>query len=478
MHDWCISRQLWWGHRIPVWYGPAGEVVCVGPGEEPPGNADQGWRQDDDVLDTWFSSGQWPLSTLGWPDETEDMRRFYPTSVLVTGYDILFFWVARMMMFGLYAMDGRQPFDVVALHGMVRDQHGKKMSKSFGNVVDPLDWIDRFGADATRFTLARGANPGADVPVSEEWCQGSRNFCNKLWNATRYALISGATVEGDLPPSAELGGVDRWILSRLANVTAQVDEQFEAYEFAKVCDTLYHFAWDDVCDWYLELTKPVLASGDEQVVQRTQRVLGHVLDRLLRLLHPVIPFVTEELWSALTGAPAEADRAHSIVTAAWPTADPSYVDDTAEAELAALQRVVTEVRRFRADQGVKPGQRVSARLTGLAGLGADEPLIRALARLDGAGEGFAATATLSVGGGVGVELDTRGSIDVGAERARLRKDQAAAEKEAAQCRAKLDNPAFVGKAPDQVVAKIRDRLAAAEAELARIGGQLDSLPAA
>jgi valyl-tRNA synthetase len=495
MHDWCISRQLWWGHRIPVWYGPNGEVVCVGPDERPPGTEDQGWRQDEDVLDTWFSSGLWPLSTLGWPDRTADLERFYPTSVLVTGYDILFFWVARMMMFGLYAMNGLQPFNVVALHGMVRDQYGKKMSKSFGNVVDPLDWIDRFGADATRFTLARGANPGADVPVSEDWVQGSRNFCNKLWNATRYALMNGATVEGDLPPAADLTAVDRWILSRLQHVTAQVDEQFEAYEFAKVCDTLYHFAWDDVFDWYVELTKPILASGDEQVAARTRRVLGHVLDQLLRLLHPVIPFVTEELWTALTApgpvAPVEQpapgigpldavepDGLRSVVVAAWPTADASYLDDRAEAELAALQRIVTEVRRFRADQGVKPGQRVSARFTGLAGLGVHEPLIRSLARLDEAGDGFSATATLAVGGGVGVELDTRGSIDVAAERARLQKDRAAAEKEAAQSRAKLDNPAFVGKAPEQVVNKIRERLAVAETELERIGRQLEALPEA
>ena len=221
--------------------------------------------------------------------------------MLVTGYDILFFWVARMMMFGLYAMDGVQPFDTVALHGMVRDQFGKKMSKSFGNVVDPLDWIERFGADATRFTLARGANPGTDVAVSEEWCQGSRNFCNKLWNATRFALMNGATVDGDLPPTGQLSTVDRWILSRLEHVIAEVDEQFEAYEFAKVCDVLYHFAWDDVCDWYVELSKPVLAGAGVEA-DRSRRVLGHVLDQLLRLLHPVIPFVTEELWTVLTGA--------------------------------------------------------------------------------------------------------------------------------------------------------------------------------
>ncbi len=470
MHDWCISRQLWWGHRIPIWYGPAGEVVCVGPDEQPP--TGDGWHQDEDVLDTWFSSGLWPFSTLGWPEQTADLAKFYPTSVLVTGYDILFFWVARMMMFGLYAMDGQPPFDVVALHGMVRDQFGKKMSKSFGNVVDPLDWIDRFGADATRFTLARGANPGSDVPVSEEWCQGSRNFCNKLWNATRFALMNGATVTGPLPAPAELGAIDKWILSRLQHVTAEVDEQFEHYEFAKVCDALYHFAWDDVCDWYLELSKPVLSAGGPEA-DRTRRVLGHVLDQLLRLLHPVIPFVTEELWIALTGG-------ETVMRAAWPVADSAWIDDAAEEELAALRKVVTEVRRFRSDQGLKPSQRVNAALTGLGNVGIDthEQLIRSLARLEAPAADFTVTATLAVTGGITVDLDTRGTIDVAAERARLEKDRAAAEKEAAQCRAKLDNAAFVGKAPEEVVAKIKDRLATAESDLTRIASALQSLPTA
>jgi valyl-tRNA synthetase len=487
MHDWCISRQLWWGHRIPVWYGPAGEVVCVGPDEQPP--VGEGWRQDEDVLDTWFSSALWPFSTLGWPDATADLAKFYPTSVLVTGYDILFFWVARMMMFGLYAMDGKQPFDVVALHGMVRDQYGKKMSKSFGNVVDPLDWMDRFGADATRFGLARGSNPGSDVAVSEEWVQGARNFCNKLWNATRFALINGATTDGDLP--TELSAVDRWILSRLQHTIAEVDEYFEGFEFGKACDALYHFAWDDVCDWYVELSKPVLAGGGA-AADGSRRVLGHVLDQLLRLLHPVIPFVTDELWSALT-------RQATVVSESWPAVDKALIDDAAEAELAALQRVVTEVRRFRADQGLKPGQRVAATLAGLqaVGIAAHEDLIFSLVRLDapparsgdsredgGAGqtaqhaaEGFAATATLTVAGGVTVALDTRGSIDVAAERARLTKDRAAAEKEAAGCRAKLGNEAFTAKAPADVVAKIEQRLATAEADLARIDAALAALAA-
>jgi valyl-tRNA synthetase len=463
MHDWCISRQLWWGHRIPVWYGPDGAMVCVGPGERPP----EGWERDEDVLDTWFSSALWPFSTLGWPDDTPDLRKFYPTSVLVTGYDILFFWVARMMMFGLYAMDGVQPFDVVALHGMVRDQYGKKMSKSFGNVIDPMDWIERYGADATRFTMARGANPGADVPVSEEWCAGARNFANKLWNATRFALLSGAHVDGDLP--AGRSAADRWILSRLQRVIADVDRHFEAYELARVSDTLYHFAWDDVCDWYLELVKPVLAAGGP-AAQAARRVLGHVLDRLLRLLHPIMPFVTDELWCALTGG-------ESVMVAPWPGVEPALRDDAAEAEIALLQRVVTEIRRFRADQGLRPGQRVAARLAGLtgAGIGPHEPLVRSLVRLDEPAGGFTATATLAVTGGVRIELDTRGAIDVGAERARLRKDQTVAEREAAGCRDKLANEAFLANAPDHVVARIRQRLATAEADLVRIAAALEAL---
>ncbi|MFI6323178.1 valine--tRNA ligase [Nonomuraea sp. NPDC050556] len=460
MHDWCISRQLWWGHRIPVWYGPAGEVVCVGPDEEPPA----GYVQDPDVLDTWFSSALWPFSTLGWPDRTPELSRFYPTSVLVTGYDILFFWVARMMMFGLYAMDGEPPFRTVALHGMVRDQYGKKMSKSFGNVVDPLDWIERFGADATRFTLLRGANPGADVAVSEEWAGGSRNFCNKIWNATRFALMNGAQV-GDLP--SELTASDRWILSRLQTVIASTDAALEEFEFAKASDLLYHFAWDEVCDWYLELAKIQLSEG----LDHTRLVLGHVFDALLRLLHPLVPFVTEELWRAVTGG-------ESIVVAPWPVVDKRYEDPAAEAEVLAVQDLVTEVRRFRSDQGLKPGQKVAARL-GLSGtaLAAHESAIRSLLRLDAAGETFNATARLVVAG-VEVEIDTAGTIDVAAERKRLEKDLAVAQKEAAQVAAKLGNEQFMSKAPDDVVAKVRGRADQAAADIARLEAQIAALPAA
>jgi len=471
MHDWCISRQLWWGHRIPVWYGPAGEVVCVGPDEQPP--TGDGWTQDPDVLDTWFSSALWPFSTLGWPDDTADLRRYYPTSVLVTGYDILFFWVARMMMFGLYAMNGVQPFHTVALHGLVRDQVGKKMSKSRGNVVDPIEWMDRYGADALRFTLARGANPGSDMAVSEEWAAGSRNFCTKLWNATRFALLNGATVAGDLPPASEQSVVDRWILSRLATVAAQVDAGYEDFQFAKTTEALYHFVWDEVCDWYLELAKlPLAEEGEAAGV--TRRVLGEVLDVVLRLLHPVTPFVTEALWTELTGE-------ESLVVAAWPQAvaarAAAALDPAAEAEVAALQRLVTEVRRFRAEQGLRPGKRVPARIGGLeaTGLAVHEGEIRALATLAEATDDFTPSAKLAADA-VTVELDLVGAIDVAAERKRLEKDLAAARNQVDAARAKLGNEQFRSKAPADVVAKIEGRLAAARADVERLDAQLGALP--
>jgi valyl-tRNA synthetase len=487
MHDWCISRQLWWGHRIPVWYGPGGEVVCVGPDEEPP--AGQDWHQDPDVLDTWFSSALWPFSTLGWPDDTADLRAFYPTSVLVTGYDILFFWVARMMMFGLYAMSGAGPsgavpFRVVALHGLVRDQQGKKMSKSRGNTVDPLDWIDRFGADATRFTLARGSSPGGDVAVSEEWAAGARNFCNKLWNAARFALLNGADATAELP-GPPVPVPDRWILSRLAAVTAEVDELFEQFELGKACDALYHFAWDEFCDWYLELAKAQLSGDDPHSAATTRAVLGHVLDRLLRLIHPVMPFVTDELWTYLTGG-------DSVMVAAWPgdlgaaapgglragtAAPPLQRDPAAEAEIEALMRLVTEVRRFRSDQGLRPSQPVPAILAGIEAtpLAGHEAPIRSLLRLAAPGAEFAPSASVQAEG-VTVQLDTAAAIDIGAERRRLEKDLSVARADAVATERRLATPSFVERAPGAVVARSRDRLAAAQAEIARLEQRLAGLP--
>lgn len=465
LHDWTISRQLWWGHRIPVWYGPNGEVVCVGPDEAAP--TGEGWTQDSDVLDTWFSSGLWPFSTLGWPERTDSLAKFYPNSVLVTGYDILFFWVARMMMFGLYVNDGVPPFSTIVLHGMVRDEHGKKMSKSFGNVVNPLDWMDKYGSDALRFTLARGANPGTDVPIGEEWVQGSAKFSNKIWNATRFALMNGATIEGELPPVEEMSVTDRWILSRLNKTVADVDAFYDDFQFARISESLRHFAWDEVFDWYVELSKTTFFAGGRPA-EVSGRVLGEVLDVMLRLLHPIVPFVTEALWTALTGR-------ESIVIAEWP-GDSGFRDDAAEKEIELVQQVVTEVRRFRNDQGLQPGQKVPAELT-LTGteLAPHEAAIRQLLRLQPAGDGFQATASLPVAGAT-VALDLSGTIDVPAERKRLTKDLEAAQKEKAQATGKLGNEAFLAKAPDNVVDKIRGRLSKAEADIERIGAQLAALP--
>jgi valyl-tRNA synthetase len=472
MHDWCISRQLWWGHRIPIWYGPDGDVVCVGPDEQPP----VGYEQDPDVLDTWFSSGLWPFSTLGWPDDTTDLRTFYPTSVLVTGYDILFFWVARMMMFGTYVgtsldFDAPVPFRHLFLHGLVRDEHGRKMSKSKGNGIDPLDWVDRYGADALRFTLARGARPGADLSVGETNAQDSRNFATKLFNATRFALMNGARV-GEIPADADLTDADRWILRRLDEVLAEADAGFESYEFSRACEALYHFAWDEFCDWYLELSK-VQVSG--AAAQTTALVLGRVLDALLRALHPVMPFVTEVLWTALTGQ-------ETVTLAAWPQASGvrGDADSAATDRISSVQHLVTEIRRFRSDQGLPPGKRVPADIDGLdtAGLAALRPYVDTLARLDPRGADFSATATLEVRVGaqtVRVAVDTSGAVDVEAEKRRLAKDLAAAEKERDQTRGKLDNEQFLGKAPDHVVARIRERNAIALDEITRLRKALDDL---
>jgi valyl-tRNA synthetase len=475
MHDWCISRQLWWGHRIPIWYGPDGQQMCVGPDETPP----QGWEQDPDVLDTWFSSALWPFSTLGWPEKTPDLEKFYPTSVLVTGYDILFFWVARMMMFGTFVggddavtLDGRRgpqvPFTDVFLHGLIRDETGRKMSKSKGNVIDPLDWLDLYGADALRFTLARGSSPGSDLSVGEDHVRASRNFVTKLFNATRFALLNGAALS-PLPAYDELTDADRWILGRLEEVRAEVDSAFDSYEFSRACEALYHFTWDEFCDWYLELAKTQVADG----LSHTTAVLAAALDTLLRLLHPVIPFVSEALWQALTSG-------ESLVIADWPESSGIDVDTVAAQRITDMQKLVTEIRRFRSDQGLADRQKVPARLSGIdtADQITQAGAITSLAWLTEAGPEFNASASLEVGlkgGIVVVELDTSGTIDVAAERRRLEKDLAAAQKELASTTAKLGNADFMAKAPEAVVDKQRERQQVAREEADRITARLAGL---
>ncbi|MGV0385917.1 valine--tRNA ligase [Corynebacterium tuberculostearicum] len=489
MHDWCISRQLWWGHRIPIWYGPGEDgqrdIVCVGPDEEPPA----GYEQDPDVLDTWFSSALWPFSTLGWPEKTPDLEKFYPTNVLVTAYDILFFWVARMMMFGTFAgshtpellgegTDGRPqvPFKDLYLHGLVRDEQGRKMSKSLGNGIDPMDWVRDYGADALRFTLARGANPGVDLPLGSDAAAAARNFATKLFNATKFALMNGAGVS-TLPNRAELSDADRWILDRAEEVRAKVDAYLDDYQFAKANELLYHFTWDELCDWYLEIAKTQIPrDGVSEQGRNTQIVLGRVLDVVLRLLHPTMPFVTEVLWKALTGG-------ESIVVAPWPTvADTNggaTKDEVAARRIEDADKLITELRRFRSDQGVKPSQKVPGRLDfAAADLTGQEELVRNLANTTAPGEDFDPSASIEVRlsqATVEVTLDTHGAVDVEAERKRLEKDLAKANKELEQTGKKLGNENFLSKAPEEVVNKIRERQQIAREEVERITSRLEGL---
>ena len=464
MHDWCISRQLWWGHRIPVWYGPDGDVIVVGPNQSAP----KGYEQDPDVLDTWFSSALWPFSTLGWPNKTDDLKKFYPTSVLVTGYDILFFWVVRMMLFGLFAMDGVVPFKVIALHGLVRDKHGKKMSKSRGNTVDPLEFMDKYGSDALRFTLVRGANPGTDQALAEEWIAGSRNFATKVWNAARFAMINGAHVNGELPDRSELDHIDRWILNRLDSTIASADKGYEAFEFAKASEEIYHFAWDDLCDWYLELVKESFAKGGEQA-DKSRRVLGHVLDQLLRLMHPSMPFITETIWCELTGG-------ESLVIANWPAVSKAAPDVAADKVVGDMQVLITEIRRFRSEQGIKTSARINAQISGLSGDLLDyEDAIRFLVRLDKPASDFKESARIEIGQ-FSIAFDLRGAIDVKAERARLSKDLENIKKDLQSAVVKLENENFMAKAPMEVVKEIRERMEFCESEITRINTLLAALP--
>ena len=461
MHDWCISRQLWWGHRIPVWYGPNGEVQVVGPDETAPA----GWTQDSDVLDTWFSSGQWAFSTFGWPDKSADLAKFYPTSVLVTGYDILFFWVVRMMMMSTFAMDGVPPFKTIMLHGLVRDQFGKKMSKSRGNVIDPLEFMDKYGADALRFTLARGANPGTDQALAEDWIGGSRNFATKLWNATRFAMMNGATVAGDLPATDSLNAIDKWILSRLSETISETTDLLEKYEYARACELMYHFAWDDLCDWYLELSKETFASGN---AEGTKRVLGYVLDQLFRLMHPVMPFITEQMWTTLTGG-------ESLVVAQWPGANPAHVDKKAEALISQLQEIITEVRRFRNDQGIKTSLKIPGRIVATGDIAKYASAVAFVVRME---LGDITPSAKCEAAGVTIEFDLTGSIDVVAERARLEKDLATASKDKQTAEVKLNNEGFMAKAPENVLVEIRERLAKTTSDIERITAALAALPQA
>ena len=448
LRDWCISRQIWWGHRIPAWYcSDCGETIVSR--EDPDSCSVCGGaslRQDEDVLDTWFSSALWPFSTLGWPDGTADLDRFYPNAVLITGFDIIYFWVARMMQMGLYVMD-EVPFADIVIHGLVRDASGRKMSKSIGNAIDPLDVIAEHGADPLRLALIQAAAPGHDVPFDIEWVIGARKFGNKIWNAIRFALHHleprSVPVDGGYPENP--GPIDRWILHRLATVTKRFDELCELYRFSDAYGLLYNFAWSEVFDWYLELAKAPLR--DSAAASATRATLGSVLRDLLKLFHPAIPYVTEELWSSLVGQGL-------LAGSRWPVPP----ETAAVAGVESLQELVTGIRRFKAGHGLAPRAPLTITIVDpeklaepwwseqLEALAATRP---DFAEYPPAGSGF----TRIVAGSLDGYVELAGLIDLEAERARLEKRRVAASADLARARGKLANPSFLAKAPDEVIDK-------------------------
>jgi valyl-tRNA synthetase len=473
LHDWCVSRQIWWGHRIPAWYCGDGHIT-VSRDDQPPACAECGDTQlvqDEDVLDTWFSSQLWPFTTLGWTepgDTTPELETWYPTAVLETGYDINTFWVSRMLMIGLWFLD-EVPFTTIYNHGMVRDQHGKKMSKSFGNVIDPLEFIDAYGADALRMALLQHTSPGTDVPLAPEWVEGAKRFTNKLWNATRFALGTlDGTRPGELPPRDELALEDRWILSSLERTRAAVDLAYSTWDYARISSALYHFAWDELADWYLEAAKTRLYGDDEAAKATAQAVLARVLDDLLRLLHPLIPFVTEQLWRALTGS---AGGEESLMVAAYPEGRPDDLDPAAEASFEAIRDLVTETRRFRSQNGIAPSARFDLVVTSEARdvLERHTTLLASLAGLSGVTcvdqlEDRPGTSTIVLTGGQ-AQVELAGLIDVDAEVARIDKELDKARGDLRGVEGKLGNSAFVDKAPAEVVQQQRDRQAALTATI-------------
>ncbi len=480
---WCISRQLWWGHQIPAWYDEAGRCFVAHSREEAAALAGTDrLEQDPDVLDTWFSSALWPFSTLGWPEETADLRTFYPTSVLVTGFDILFFWVARMVMSGLH-FTGKVPFAVVHLTGLVRDAEGQKMSKTKGNVVDPESLIEEHGADALRFTLAALDAPGRDIPLDPERMAGYRAFGNKIWNATRFLLaggqdgssrLGGAEVQATIDP-AGLAAPERWILSRLSRTAAEVNEKFEAFRFDEACHRLYHFFWGELCDWAIELAKPALTGAEPR--PRVAEVLLTVLDRSLRLLHPVMPFLTEELWQRLPGH----ERIHpeTICLARYPAREPAWEDDAVESRMAALQELIVRVRALRTDLQIPA--RTEAELwlevedEGLRGfLGEQREVLRFLCRLSDLRFAAApAGATRDAVAGVALGLVAHRPALGETERRRLESELEKVVAEIERANARLGDQGFLERAPAHVVEGSRRRLAELEERQSELRAGLD-----
>ena len=480
IQPWCISRQLWWGHRIPAWYGPDGSVFVGHDEAEAAALAraqygqDAVLTQDEDVLDTWFSSGLWPFSTLGWPENTAEMARYYPTDVLVTGFDIIFFWVARMMMLGLHFQKD-VPFRTVYIHGLVRDERGQKMSKSKGNVIDPLELIDRFGADALRFTICALTGPGRDVKLGAARVESYRSFVTKLWNAARFCEMNAIAPDPAFDPAAARLPLARWLLDAANAAINEATAALEAYRLDDYAGACYRFTWNTYCDWFLEFAKPVLAEGDTVAAREVRGTAAHVLGVILRLLHPAMPFVTEELWDRFGyGEPC------SLIRAPWPAPGPVAEAEAARAELDWVVRLIGEVRAVRAEMNIPPGTRApvllrDAAAESLARAARWDEAIRRLARAEAVGPLVGALppgAVQAVLGEATIVMPLAGLIDLDAERARLGRERTKALGEAEKVARKLANADFVARAPEEVVAENRDRLAAAEAEAARIAAAL------
>ncbi len=494
IRDWNISRQLWWGHRIPAWYCASCGGVTVSR-EEPSVCAHCGSAeitQDEDVLDTWFSSWLWPFSTLGWPDDTPDLRRFYPTTVMETGYDIIFFWVARMAMAGIHFL-GVVPFETVYLHGLIRDEQGRKMSKSLGNVLDPLELMDEYGTDALRFTLATSGTPGNDIKLSVNRIVGNRNFANKIWNAARFVMGQTEGIGGDLVPALEAVQpktlADRWIVSRAQRLTRDVTRLLDEFQFGEAGREIFEFFWSEFADWYIEIAKAQLQ--DEALREGTASILRAVLDRALRLLHPFMPFVTEEVWDHLYApVPAEQRPAQALIVASWPKrsdAADRQMDQAAEGEFALVQEIVTSIRNARKEAGVEPGKRIPVILVAgakAAMLKKQAGLLDLLARTEPpriertlAAKPRQAIALVAGGGSVEIYLPLAGMLDVAKELARLDAELAQAQAAAEKARKMLANPSFVERARPDVVQRERDNLAAAEDTMAKLSARREQLAA-
>jgi valyl-tRNA synthetase len=528
IEDWCISRQIWWGHRIPAWYDDEGNYyVGHNEAEVRSGHGlsdDFNLRQDDDVLDTWFSSALWPFSTLGWPDSMEDVETFYPTSVLVTGFDIIFFWVARMIMMGL-KFTGKVPFHEVYIHGLVRDSHGQKMSKSKGNVLDPIDLIDGieletlvtkrttglmqpkmaktiekhtrqdfpdgippFGTDALRFTFASLASNGRDINFDLARVEGYRNFCNKLWNAARYVLMNteGHDCGQRANDAIELNAADRWIISRLQQVEAVAAKSIKEYRLDRMSQALYGFTWDEYCSWYLELSKVVLNDPDAspESLRGTRRTLVRVLETLLRLLHPLIPFITEEIWQRV--APLAGKQGETIMLQPYPVADEDKIDESAIAETEWLQAVITGIRNIRGEMNIAPGKPLPVFFQGLSQqdsdwLAANDSKLKTLARIEEitclTNEDTSPDAATALVGDLKVLVPFGAFIDKDEEIKRLHKEMEKIEKDLARSTGKLSNSSFVDKAPAVVVEKERARVKEMEQAIASLGEQLKKIEA-